>query len=96
MSPARPDGVAPRYVSALAFVRIWLPLAVAVAGVVLIIAGGDVARGAGIVLLGVAALVVLANVLMRLGLSSERDREREEERRRAFSRTGRWPNEGSR
>jgi hypothetical protein len=34
------------------------------------------------VLIGVAALVVLANLFIRLGLQSERDREREQERRR--------------
>jgi hypothetical protein len=76
---------------ALAAVRIWLPAAIAVVGIVLIVVGGDVARGAGIVLVGVAGLVVLANLLLRLGLQSERDREREEERREEFSRTGRWP-----
>ncbi|HEY7076495.1 MAG TPA: hypothetical protein VH418_14050 [Solirubrobacteraceae bacterium] len=72
-------------------VRVGLPVAIAIAGLVLVIAGGDVERGAGIVLLGVAALVVLANLLMRLGIASERDREREEARRREFSRRGRWP-----
>lgn len=66
----------------LALVRIWLPAAIAVAGVVLIVLGGDAARGAGIVLVGVAGLVVLANLFIRLGLASERDREHEEERRR--------------
>jgi hypothetical protein len=60
---------------------------------VLVLVGGDATVGAGIVLIGVAALVVLANLLLRLGLSSERDREREEERRRFFSRRGRWPDD---
>jgi drug/metabolite transporter (DMT)-like permease len=77
----------------LAFVRIWLPAAIAVAGVLLVAFGGDAARGAGIVLIGVAALVVLANLFIRLGLLSERDREREQERRRSFTRRGRWPDE---
>jgi hypothetical protein len=66
----------------LVLVRIGLPAAIAVAGVVLLVVGGDAEVGAGIVLLGVAALVVLANLLMRLSLQSERDREREEQRRR--------------
>ena len=78
----------------LAFVRIWLPAAIVVAGVLLVAFGGDAARGAGIVLIGVAALVVLANLFIRLGLMSERDREREQERRRSFTRRGRWPDEG--
>jgi hypothetical protein len=77
----------------LAIVRIWLPALTAVIGVLLIAFGGDTARGAGIVLVGVAGLVVLANLLIRLGLMSERDRQREEERRRAFTRRGHWPDE---
>ena len=67
---------------ALLFVRVGLPAATAVVGIVLVIVGGDAARGAGIVLIGVAGLVVLANLLIRLSIESERDREREEEARR--------------
>ena len=63
-------------------VRFVLPAVIAVVGVVLVITGGDSARGAGIVLIGVALLVVLANLFIRLGLLSERDREEEEARRR--------------
>jgi hypothetical protein len=61
--------------------RIGLPVAILVAGVVLIVIGGDAPLGAGIVLIGVAGLVALGNVLMQLGLQSERDREDEERRR---------------
>jgi hypothetical protein len=66
----------------LLLVRVVLPAVIAVAGVALVVFGGDSGKGAGIVLIGVAGLVVLANVLFRLGLQSERDREREAERRR--------------
>ncbi len=66
----------------LVLVRVVLPAVIAVAGVVLLIVGGDSAQGAGIVLIGVAAIVVLANLFIRLSLRSERDREREEARRR--------------
>jgi Flp pilus assembly protein TadB len=66
----------------LLLVRVVLPTAIALAGVVLLVIGGDAATGAGIVLVGVAAIVVLANLFIRLALRSERDREREEERRR--------------
>jgi hypothetical protein len=65
----------------LKFLRIGLPVAILVAGIVLIIVGGDAPVGAGIVLIGVAGLVALGNVLMQLGLQSERDREEEERRR---------------
>jgi hypothetical protein len=66
------------------WLRIGLPAAIFVAGVVLIIIGGDAPLGAGIVLIGVAGLVALANVLIRLAIQSERDREREAERRKRF------------
>jgi hypothetical protein len=69
--------------------RVGLPVAIAVAGVVLLIVGDDAGRGAGIVLIGVGGLVALANAFIRLGLQSERDREREELRRER----GRWPDE---
>lgn len=75
---------------ALAFVRIGLPALIAVAGIVLEVVGGDSGRGAGIVLIGVAVLVVLANLFIRLAIASERDREREAERRdRRFNESGR-------
>jgi Flp pilus assembly protein TadB len=75
------------------FARIWLPLSIAAAGVVLILTGGDDAVGAGVLLIGVSVLVVLANLMLRLSLSSERDREQEEANREFFSRTGHWPDE---
>ena len=80
----------------LTLVRVGLPAATAAVGALLIVVGDDTLRGAGIVLIGVAGLVVLANLLMRLGLHSEGDRRREEERRRFFSRHGRWPDESPR
>jgi drug/metabolite transporter (DMT)-like permease len=66
---------------ALAFVRIGLPALIAVAGIVLVVVGGDVGQGAGVALIGAAVLIVLANLFIRLAIASERDREREAERR---------------
>jgi uncharacterized membrane protein len=63
------------------WLRIGLPAAIAVAGVVCIAVGGDAGVGAGIVLLGVAVLVVLANLLIRLSISDQEDRAREQRRR---------------
>ena len=74
-------------------VRVWLPAAIALAGVVLLVVGGDAERGAGVVLIGSALMVVLANLFLRLGLSSERDREDEEAGREFFARHGRWPDD---
>jgi hypothetical protein len=70
--------------------RIGFPAAIFVAGVVLIIIGGDAPVGAGIVLIGVAGLVALVNILAQLSLQSEHDRE-EEERRRDQRRVPRDP-----
>jgi hypothetical protein len=63
-------------------VRFGLPAVIATVGVALVVFGDDAARGAGVVLIGVALLVVLANLFIRLALSSERDRDRESQRRR--------------
>jgi hypothetical protein len=76
----------------LAFVRYGLPLVIAVAGFVCLIVGGD-AAGAGVVLIGSAAMVLLVNALFRLSLRSNEEREQEERARERFERTGRWPDE---
>jgi hypothetical protein len=65
----------------VSWLRIGLPAAIAVAGVVCIALGGDAGLGAGIVLIGVAGLVVLANLLIRLSIDDVEDRAREERRR---------------
>jgi drug/metabolite transporter (DMT)-like permease len=90
----------------LAAFRIWLPLAIAVAGVVLIVIGhghySDLAdtesleSGAGVSLLLVALIVWMVNWMFRLSVSSNRDREVEEQARDYFERTGHWPDEESR
>ena len=80
----------------LRLIRIGLPAAIAAAGVVLIIAGaGENEQGAGVALIGVAIVVLLLNVFLRLGVSDVSDREREEAARDEFTRTGHWPDEDS-
>ena len=64
-------------------------MVIALAGVALIATGGEASDGAGVLLLGVALLVVLANVFIRLTIDSQRERE-EEARNRA---RGVWPDE---
>jgi hypothetical protein len=77
---------------AVVAVRYGLPAAIVLAGLLLTVVGGsDAAAGAGVVLMGVGFLVALGGALMRLGIESNRDREREEEARRYFDRHGRWP-----
>lgn len=76
----------------LAFVRYGIPLAMATAGIVCLVIGGN-AAGAGVVLIGSAAMVLLINVLFRLSLVSNRERDEEEQARERFEREGRWPEE---
>jgi hypothetical protein len=78
----------------LLFVRVGLPAAITAAGVVLIVEGaGENEQGAGVALIGCAVMVVLFNLFLRLGWRDQRDREREDEAREEFGRTGRWPDE---
>ena len=68
----------------LRLVRIGVPAAIAAAGVVFLIAGeGENDQGAGIALIGVALVVLMLNVALRLGVSSKRDREARGGRARA-------------
>jgi hypothetical protein len=66
------------------------------AGIALIIAGGDVGEGAGIVLVGGAGLVWLLNAFLRLSFSEQADRDREERAREFFDHHGRWPDDPGR
>jgi protein-S-isoprenylcysteine O-methyltransferase Ste14 len=87
----------------LSATRIWLPVGIAVAGLVLIVVGhGRVSNGgdthtvlsaAGVALLLVALTVWMINWMFRMSVQSNRDREREEEARRYFDEHGRWPDE---
>jgi protein-S-isoprenylcysteine O-methyltransferase Ste14 len=87
----------------LSVARIWIPLAIALAGVVLIAIGHgsysslanarSVESAAGVSLLLVALTVWMLNWFYRLSVRSNREREVEEEARRHFARTGRWPDE---
>jgi hypothetical protein len=80
------------YECVIVAIRYVLPGAIVLVGLVLAIVGGsEVLVGLGVALTGVGVLVMLLNLLMRLGIESSRDREREEEARRFFDRHGRWP-----
>jgi drug/metabolite transporter (DMT)-like permease len=89
----------------LSATRIWLPLAIALAGVVLIVLGHgsystladsrSLESGAGVGLLIVALIVWMLNWMYRLSVRSTEDRDDEERAREYFDRTGRWPDEDS-
>ena len=75
--------------------RVWLPLAIAVAGIVAIVVGhgSTTLAAAGVVLLGTALMVWMINWMFRLSLESNKEREQEERAREYFDEHGRWPDE---
>jgi lysylphosphatidylglycerol synthetase-like protein (DUF2156 family) len=86
---------------ALAATRRWLPAAIALAGVVLIVAGqarsgsalNDSLAAIGVALIITALIVWMINWLFRMSIQSNRDRENEEAARDHFTRHGTWPEE---
>ena len=78
--------------------RVWIPVAIAVAGIVgdrhrRQPAKDDIVAGAGVSLVIAALIVWMINWMYRLSVESNRDREREEEAREYFDVHGRWPDE---
>src|SRR5512133_3926102 len=102
---APPDGVAMetkanRPKRALLFVvRYGIAAALIVAGQVVLVADAG-PRGAGLegwaLFTGAGISALLFNVLFRIGLADESDREREEAARRYFDEHGHWPDETDR
>jgi hypothetical protein len=80
----------------LKLTRVWLPIAISLAGIAAIVLSHahTALAGAGVVLLGTALIVLMVNWLFRMSVESNRDREQEEEAREHFDRHGRWPDEG--
>lgn len=76
----------------LGSVRYGIPALIAVAGIVSLFIGGSGA-GLGVVLIGSAFMVLLINVLFRVSIISNHEREEEERARDTFERTGQWPDE---
>lgn len=79
----------------LPLVRIWLPAVVTLAGVVVMIAGGgdDVWLEGGAGIIGAGLAIWLMNVLFRVGLGNDVDRDREDAARDFYDAHGRWPDE---
>jgi len=74
-----------------------LPLAIAVVGIALVVAGGasagSVLAATGVSLIIAALIVWMINWMYRMSVQSNREREREEAAREYFTLHGRWPEE---
>jgi hypothetical protein len=82
----------------LTLTRVWLPLTIAVFGVVAIVLGHarTPLAGAGVGLVVIALIVWMINWMFRLSVQSNRDRETEEHAREYFDDHGHWPDESPR
>jgi hypothetical protein len=76
---------------ALGAVRYGLPLLLLVAGTVVSLTSGRLGVAAGAMFVSAATAILLLNVLYRIGVEGDKERDREEEARRYFDEHGRWP-----
>ena len=74
---------------ALHAIRYGIPLVLLIAGVVVGAAADSIAAAA--LFFSAASAVLLLNVLYRIGVQGDKEREREEQAREYFDRHGRWP-----
>ncbi|MGA8354826.1 MAG: hypothetical protein WB698_11725 [Solirubrobacteraceae bacterium] len=77
-----------RGTGALLLLRVGLPGTLATAGLVLLLLG---LLPIGIVLIGTAIIAALVDFFARMTNESDLERGREEQARREFTSTGRWP-----
>ncbi len=79
----------------LTFVRIWLPAIVTLAGLAVMIIGGfdEIALEGGAGIIGAGLSIWLMNVLFRVGLDNDRDRDEEDAARDFLDAHGHWPDE---
>jgi ABC-type spermidine/putrescine transport system permease subunit II len=72
-------------------VRLVLPLALTVVGIVFLAMGGENNGGVGVMLCGIALVIWIFVGMIALSARSTGDREAEQAARDEFARTGRWP-----
>ena len=77
----------------LNLVRYGIPAALFVAGMVVMATSGRIGIAAGAMFISAATAVLLLNVIYRIGVEGDTDRDREEAARRYFDEHGRWPDE---
>jgi hypothetical protein len=78
---------------ALHAIRYGIPAVLLIAGVIVTATGGNVGLAAGALFFSAASAVLLLNVLYRIGVEGDKERDREEAAREYFDKHGHWPDE---
>jgi hypothetical protein len=76
---------------ALNAIRYGIPALLLIAGVVVSATAGGVGIAAGALFFSAGSAVLLLNVLHRMGVEGDKERDREEAAREYFDQHGRWP-----
>jgi len=76
---------------ALHAIRYGIPAALFVAGAIVTATAGGVGLAAGALFFSAGSAVLLLNVLYRIGVEGDKERDREEAAREYFDKRGRWP-----
>jgi hypothetical protein len=77
------------------FVRVWLPVAIVVGGIIAIVATGGSLSGweGGVAIIAAGISVWMLNVIFRVGVAGERERDAEDAARDFYAEHGYWPDE---
>jgi hypothetical protein len=77
------------------FIRIWLPLAIVAGGLIAIVATGGSLSGVegGVAIIAAGISVWMLNVIFRVGVAGERERDAEDAARDFYAEHGYWPDE---
>ena len=78
---------------ALNAIRYGIPLALLIAGTIVSATAGGIGIAAGALFFSAASAVLLLNVLHRMGVEGDKERDREADARDFFDKHGRWPDE---
>ena len=74
-------------------IRYGIPLVLFIAGTIVTATAGRLGLAAGALFFSAASAVLLLNVLYRIGVEGDKERDREETAREFFDEHGRWPDE---
>jgi hypothetical protein len=78
---------------ALQAIRYGIPVVLLIAGVIVTATAGNVGLAAGALFFSAASAVLLLNVLYRIGVEGDKERDKEEAAREYFDKHGHWPGE---